>query len=145
MYPLAPTPQENAILDFFEEMRGKSIDNLEAGAREIIGLSTGLLGLLMGVVTLGGNRVAPSLLTNEARFLVLGVVGLLLLALGSALGVVLPVAYRYRPSSLDDQSKAYQKLLDRKAYWLRFAIIIFGLSILGFAILVGMIFWVETQ
>ena len=134
------TPAEAVPLDFFAELEGKSIANLEAAAREILKLTTGFLGLLLGIVSLGSDSVAPILQVDEIKYTALAAILLLVLALASALLVVLPRGYQYRPSSLDDKEAAFQLMLDRKSASLSAAVIFFGLSLASFAGLIILIF-----
>ena len=84
------TPAEAARREWFEKQALAAPDNLEAAARQIIGLVTALLGVLFGVLALSSGNLPAYMDFLPARILAVGVVVLLLAALGSALFVVLP-------------------------------------------------------
>ena len=54
----------------------------------------------------------------------------------TALIVVMPRGYTYRETSLDDMRAVYRKIIRRKSFWLRAAMLCFGLGVAAFAILI---------
>ena len=123
------TDREADILAWFEKQESESLTNLEAGARQIITLITGFLGLLLGIISLGKDSLAD-ILTQP--WLVWGSVAtlvLLVLALGAALSVVLPRAYHYGEARLDEMKRVYDHIAGLKASWLRLATLFFGLGL----------------
>ncbi len=123
------TPAEAARRKWFEKQVLASPDNLEAAARLLVGLVTGLLGLLLGVLTVASDPLPGYLRLPSVRALGVAAVVLLLLGLLAALVVVLPrrvVAASTRPES---QAAAFERLLRRKATALAVATAAFGLGL----------------
>lgn len=130
IYPTVPTnkesPEEAALAQWFAEQRTKSVDNLEAAARQIITLCTTLLGILLGLMTLTKETLPEYMQWSGVQWLSgLGVIGLFA-ALAGGLYVVLP---RENPATLNDPDSlqtAFKAILERKHLGLRSAILLFG-------------------
>ncbi len=125
------TPAEAAQRDWFEKQALASPGNLEEAARLIIGLITGLLGVLFGVLTITAEHPPAYLALPIVRYLGAAVVVVLLVALLAALAVVLPLRLVTNSAKPDDQAKAFAALLRTKANVLMVAVIAFGLGIAG--------------
>jgi hypothetical protein len=131
------TEEETELRTWFDKQEAETINNLEAGARQVIQLVTAFYGVLFGVVALGKDKIEASLHVPIV-ILCAGVAILAMLgALIAALVVVLPAGYRYRPASLSDQRMVYQKILLRKWRGLTATIIAFGLGLAAFAALIA--------
>ena len=130
------TDREQDILAWFEKQESESIANLEAGARQIITLITGFLGLLLGIISLGTDNLAAILTQAWLVWGSVATIVLLVLALGSALSVVLPRGYHYREARLDDMRRVYEQISGLKASWLRLATIFFGLGLTVLAVMI---------
>ena len=127
------TDEEKDLVTWFETQEAESINNLEAGARQIVSLITAFYGLIFGVIALGSDKFEASLRLPWVISLGGVTIGLLLLALGAALVVVAPKRYAYREASLDDRRATYHKILAYKSNWLLAATILFGLGLTAFA------------
>jgi len=129
--------EESDLLAWFEDQERKSVDNVEAGARQLISLISAFYGLVFGVVSLGKDKMEASL--SQPGTLVLGGAAILLLflALIAALAVVWPRRYRYRDASLSDMRAVFEAMLARKSNWLGWALLAFGSALAAFG---GMIF-----
>jgi len=125
--------EEKDTVDWFEAQEAESVNNLEAGARQIIGLVTAFYGVIFGVIGLGSDKFEASLRLPWVIGLGGASVGLLLLALGAALAAAAPRRYSYREASLDDMRTVYQRILAFKSNWLRAATVLFGLGLAAFA------------
>jgi hypothetical protein len=130
------TDEEQDVVTKFEELETETLDNLEAGARQIISLVTAFYGLIFGAIALGQDKFEATLRLPWIVGFGSTAIVLLLLALGTALVVVIPQRYDYRESRLDDIKAAYRKMLARKSAWLRSSTILFGLGLATFAILI---------
>ena len=139
--PRPETDREAALRQFFAEQEVKSVDNLEAGARQIIGLVTALLGLLFGVLALGDKEVAAGLQSPLVMVAGLLAVLLLLAAVLAALGVVLPARYSPRANVPADEEAAFASMLARKRARLDWAVVAFGGGLVAFAVMVGAMIW----
>ncbi len=137
------TPREAALRKFWAEQEIKSIDNLEAAARQIIGLVTALLGLLFGVLALSAGDFAASLNAPLVWLAGLFAVGLLLAAIPAALAVVLPGRSSPRDNVPADEARAFKALMTRKRHGLNGAIVFFGGGLIAFAIMVGTMIWLR--
>jgi hypothetical protein len=97
---------------------------------------TTFYGLIFGVLALSQDTFVATLrLPWVIIFGSLAVV-LLLLALGAALMVVIPLGYDYREARLDDIKAVYGKMLARKSIWLQTSLGLFGLGLVAFAVLI---------
>lgn len=123
------TSEEKAVREWFEKQALASPDNLESAARLLIGLATGLLGVLFGVLTLKGGPLPAYLQSPTVRGLGIGTVLAVLFGLLSALAVVMPELYRVSSHRPDEQQAAFQKLLGRKSRFLTLGVVGFGLGI----------------
>jgi hypothetical protein len=139
-YPTLPTEPadagQTALAAWFAEQRLKSADNLETAARQIITLSTTLLGLLLGLMALSEKTLPVYMQWSGVQWVSgLGVVGLFA-ALACALWVVTP---RPAPATLNDPDnleEAFAALLAHKNRWLRRAIVLFAAGMLCLTLVV---------
>lgn len=128
------SPEEEAVRKWLAEQRLKSVDNLEAAARQIITLVTALLGILFGILAIAKEPLPVYLQWPLLRYLgIVSVVGLCL-ALACALLVVLPFAYRHYPHRPDKQRAAFTDLLNRKGFWLTGAGALFFVGLLALGV-----------
>ena len=125
------TPAEAAQRDWFEKQVLASPGNLEEAARLIIGLITGLLGALFGVLAITSENPPAYLALPAVRYVSVATVVAWLAALLAALAVVTPLRLVTRSASPEDQARAFGALLRGKATALYVAVIAFGLGIAG--------------
>ena len=123
------TSEEKALREWFEKQALAAPDNLEAAARLLIGLATGLLGVLFGVLTLKGGPLPAYLQSPVVRGLGIGTVITILFGLLAALAVVMPDLYRVSSQRPDEQQTTFRQLLRRKARYLTFGVVGFGAGI----------------
>jgi hypothetical protein len=135
------TSEEKAVREWFEKQALASPDNLEAAARLLIGLATGLLGVLFAVLTLKGGPLPAYLQSPLVRGLGIGTVVAVLCGLLAALAVVMPDLYRVSSKRPDKQQETFQKLLQRKSRALTLSVIGFGVGIvlLGITLVAALI------
>jgi hypothetical protein len=135
------TGEEKAVREWFEKQALASPDNLEAAARLLIGLATGLLAVLFGVLSLKGGPLPAYLQSPLVRGLGIFTVLAVLWGLLAALAVVMPDAYRVSSQRPDEQHKTFQQLLGRKSRALTLGVIGFGVGIvlLGFTLIAALI------
>ncbi len=131
----AETEEEKKLRDWLEQQRLGSVDNLEAGARQIIGLVTGLIGVLFAVLTIASDKPPAYLQRGDIRLLGTASIGLLLVALLAALVVVLPRPWRFMPSKPASESQAFEAILDRKKQWLQTGVITFCLGVVALGLI----------
>jgi hypothetical protein len=136
--------EEKAMREWFAEQALASPDTLDAAARLLIGLITGLVGVLFGVltVTAEAGKMPAYMALPSVRWLGVISVAALLAALLSALNVVLPRKKSYAPARLDQQEDAFTELLKIKSRWLRAATVAFGVGVfaLGIVLVVALLF-----
>ena len=125
----AETPEEKALRKWFAKQALASPDALEAAARTILGLITGLLGMLFGVLAVASDPLPAYLGLPLARGLGVVTVGALLVALVGTLAVVLPREIKVASARPDQQASAFEVLLARTSRWLTLAVIAFGLGL----------------
>jgi hypothetical protein len=131
-----PGDEEQDILDWFEKQEAESVANLEAAARQIISLVTAFYGVVFGTLAFGSDNLAASLRRPWINGLGGLAVVLLLAALGAALAVVLPRAYEYGESRLDQMRETYRAIIAYKARCLKWAVCLFGGGLAVFAWLI---------
>jgi hypothetical protein len=125
------TPAEAAQRDWFEKQVLASPGNLEDTARLIIGLITGLLGVLFGVLTVSAEHLPAYLSLPLVRWLGTATVVAFLFALLAALIVVLPLRQVTHSARPDDQARTFDHLLRSKARALYIAVVVFWLGVAG--------------
>ena len=132
-----PTPEELDLATWFDEQETQSVDRLESAARQIISLVTAFLGVVLGALSLGSEKFEATL----RHPLVLGIggvaVGLLLLALIGALGVVIPWRYTYGEADAAGRRAVYRRLVAFKSGWLQAGVIFFGSGLVCSACFIG--------
>ncbi len=131
------TAEETALDEWFLKQSFASPDNLEAAARLLIGLITGLLGTLLGVLSLSDDS-GPEFLDSHAvlTFAAIGVLTLLI-ALWLAIWVVVPLRMNNPSGVLDEQRQAFAALVQRKARFLSAAILTFAVALTALAIVLA--------
>jgi len=135
------TSAEAAQREWFEKQVLASPDRLEEAARLVIGLVTGLVGLLYGVLAIESEKLPVYLQLPVVRVLGVVTVVLLVLALLEALIVVLPlrlVASSARPKT---QAAAFADMLRRKSIALTLSVASFaiGLVTLGIVLIIALL------
>ncbi len=119
------TDADRHLLDFIRSLEGKSLEQLESAAKQIITLVTSLLGLFLGILAFKDD---PTYLAYWDVKLLAGLALLTFLAaLFFALGVVLP--REYHVSDLNSMRLALTAMLRRKRDALRAATLAFGLAV----------------
>ena len=125
---------DEKLFQFFQEIQKDSLKTLEEAGRQIISLSTTLLGLFFGVLAFASS---PAYLAfHEIKFLGAFSAGALLAGLFFALDVVMPRMIQIPQSDLTEMRATLEKLYRRKSRSLEWAQIAFGCGTLFF---VGMI------
>ena len=132
---------EVALREWFREQTKASPDNLEAAARLLIGLVTGLLGVLFGVLALAAKTPPAYLQLLSVRWAGVSAIVFLLLGLMAALVVVLPARLHEYPGRPDKQREQFAGLLLRKSRALLVAIGAFaaGLVALGAVLILALV------
>ena len=136
----AETERERALADWFAKQALGSLDTLDAAARTFLSLITGLLGLLLGVLSLSGDPLPSYLWNTPVRTLGAAAVVALLAALGGALVALLPRRLSLSSHRPDLQERAFDDLLAHKSRWLKRTVIAFGvgLALLGVILIVAL-------
>ena len=125
------TEAEKALEEWFAKQALASPDALDRAARTIVGLVTGLLGVLFGVLAVKAGDLPSYFWLDWMRPLGVGSVAGLLVALACALAVLWPRRIAVSRDRPDEQAKAFARLLRQKSGWLIAAIIGFGLGLLA--------------
>ncbi len=120
--------QDERLEGLFDEMEKNSLETLEEAARQIITLSTTLLGAFFGLLAL---KDAPAYLGfPEIKGIGAGALLCFFLALFFALTVVSPQRYDFPPASLTYKRRLLDEMLTHKHRFLRLAAGAFGLGAL---------------
>ncbi len=130
----AETDAERTQREWFQKAIQDSPTRLEESARQLIGLVTGLIGVLFTVISIVKNPNPQYLDLPMVRPLGLAVVVLLLVSLGAALVVVIPWRWTYQPALPASEVAVFQKILQRKSTSLTLAATCFGIGVLALAV-----------
>ena len=125
-FPLSP--EDERLDKLFDEMEQGSLKTLEDAARQIITLSTALLGAFFGLLAL---KDAPAYLGFlEIKIIGTGALLAFLVSLLCALAAVSPKRYDFPRASLTEKRKILDEMLQRKHSAVNWASWIFGLGAL---------------
>ncbi len=131
------TEQEKKLDNWFSRQVLRSPDALEAAARTILGLITALLGILLGVLAVADTPLPSYFWLPLVRPAGVGAVMALLVALLGALATVYPQRIGVSRDRPDDQARAFNRLVARKARWLSVAVIAFGVALAALGAIVA--------
>ncbi len=125
------TSEEKKLREWFETQAFESPKNLEDAARLLIGLITGLLGALFGVLTVSAETLPAYLSLPLVKWCGVLAVGLWLLSLLCGLAVVTPRKWQSDAGKPGMQSQVFTAMLGHKSRWLKVAVILFGLAVIA--------------
>src|SRR3972149_4464 len=128
------TSEEKKLREWFEAQALESPKNLEDAARLLIGLVTGLLGALFGVLTVSAETLPAYLSLPLVKGFGVGAVGLWLASLLCGLVVVTPRKWQSDAGKPETQSQVFKAMLNHKSRWLRAAVILFGTAVIALGI-----------
>lgn len=130
-FPVPSSPlsaQDERLEKLFDDMETGSLKTLEDAARQIITLSTALLGAFFGLLAF---KDAPAYLgLLEIKIIGSGALLAFLFSLFFALGAVSPKPYHFPRASLTAKRTILNEMLARKHRYARLASWIFGLGAL---------------
>lgn len=126
--------EEKKLREWFETQSLESPKNLEDAARLLIGLVTGLLGALFGVLTVSAETLPDYLSLPAVKGFGVGAVGLWLASLLCGLVVVTPRKWQSDAGKPDTQSQVFKAMLSHKSRWLRRAVILFGAAVIALGV-----------
>lgn len=134
-------PAEAALREWFEKQALASPANLEEAARLLIGLITGLYGLLFSVLAVAGDPLPGYLKLPPVKILGVLSVILLMVCLLAALDVVLPRPWQASSGLPASQKAEFERIVQRKAQALKLAVYAFavGAALLGAALAAALI------
>jgi hypothetical protein len=123
--------EEKKLREWFETQALESPKNLEEAARLLIGLVTGLLGALFGVLTVSAETLPAYLSLPLIKVFGVGAVGLWLASLLCGLAVVAPRKWQSDAGKPDTQKQVFRELLGYKSRWLRVSVVLFGAAVIA--------------
>ena len=122
---------EKKLREWFETQSLDSPKNLEEAARLLIGLVTGLLGALFGVLTVSAETLPQYLSLPLVKCFGVGAVALWLTSLLCGLMVVTPRKWQSNVGKPQTQKQVFYNLLANKSAWLRASVILFGIAVMA--------------
>ena len=133
------TSEEKKLREWFETQALESPKNLEEAARLLIGLVTGLLGALFGVLTVSAQTLPAYLSLPAVKWCGILAVALWLMSLLCALVVVTPRRWQSDAGKPETQSQVFKAMLSHKSRWLRDAVMLFagGIVALGLVLVIA--------
>ena len=127
-------PVDERLKTLIDDLEQKSLDTLEAAARQITGLVTTLLGLFFGVLAFKDN---PSYLAYvEIKIFGILALGGFMAALMLSLGVTLPQRSQFPRRDLTAMRETVDSLLQRKRSALRGAQFAFGAGVIAIELII---------
>jgi hypothetical protein len=126
--------EEKRVREWFETQALESPKNIEDAARLLIGLVTGLLGALFGVLTVSAEKLPAYLSIPSVKWCGVIAVALWLLSLLAGLFVVTPRRWVSNAGRPDTQTQTFRELLKYKSAWLTTSVILFGAAVIALAI-----------
>ncbi len=134
------TSEEKKLREWFETQALESPKNLEEAARLLIGLVTGLLGALFGVLTVSAETLPTYLSLPAVKWCGILAVVLWLLSLLCALVVVTPRKWQSDVGKPETQSEVFKAMLSHKSRWLRDSVTLFagGVIALGIVLVIAL-------
>ena len=134
------TSEEKKLREWFETQALESPKNLEDAARLLIGLVTGLLGALFGVLTVSAETLPAYLSLPVVKWCGILAVVLWLLSLLFALVVVTPRRWQSDAGKPETQSEVFKAMLSHKSRWLKDAVMLFagGVIALGIVLVIAL-------
>lgn len=124
---------DEALIVLFQELEKESLDTLDAAGRQVITLTTTLLGLFFGVLAL--SDAPPYLARWDVQ--IPGALAILAYFTGlvAALIAVQPFRYTFSRHSLSEMRDTLEEMLSSKSNALRVAHIAFGIGTLSLVLL----------
>lgn len=122
---------EKRMRGWFEAQRFESMKNLEDAARLLIGLVTGLLGALFGVLTVSAETLPAYLSYPVVKGFGVLAVALWLLSLLCGLVVVMPRKWQADSGKPDSQTEVFRQMLAFKSRWLRDSVMLFAGAVIS--------------
>ena len=134
------TSEEKKLREWFESQRLESMKTIEEAARLLIGLVTGLLGALFGVLTVSAETLPAYLSLPAVKWCGILAVVLWLLSLLSALVVVTPRRWQSDAGKPESQSEVFKAMLGHKSRWLKDSVTLFagGVIALGVVLVIAL-------
>ncbi len=126
--------EEKKLREWFETQSLESPKNIEDAARLLIGLVTGLLGALFGVLTVSAETLPTYLSLPIVKGFGVSAVGLWLTSLLCGLAVVTPRKWQSNAGEPETQSQVFKAMLNYKSQWLRASVILFGVAVIALGI-----------
>ena len=126
--------EEKKLREWFETQALESPKNLEDAARLLIGLVTGLLGALFGVLTVSAETLPAYLSLPVVKGFGVGAVGLWLASLLCGLVVVTPRRWQADAGKPETQSQVFKEILRHKSAWLKASVILFGAAVIALGV-----------
>lgn len=132
--------EEKKLREWFETQVLESPKNIEDAARLLIGLVTGLLGALFGVLTVSAETLPAYLSLPAVKWCGILAVVLWLLSLLCGLVVVTPRRWQTNAGSPETQTQVFKELLSYKSRWLKDSVFLFagGVVTLGIVLVIAL-------
>lgn len=128
------TSEEKKLREWFETQALESPKNLEEAARLLIGLVTGLLGALFGVLTVSAETLPAYLSLSSVKWCGILAVVLWLASLLCALVVVTPRRWQSDAGKPETQNQVFNAMLTHKSRWLKASVILFGVAVVALGV-----------
>lgn len=132
--------KKQRLKKIFGELEQKQPDILDEAAKSVIERAATFLAILFGVIALGGT-FPPKFLTLHPwiSFLVIGILGCYLLAIGAAMWSLQPRDYHEYLYNISRLEREWIRLIQHKKFWTRWSGLLFAGGTVALALLIGVI------
>jgi hypothetical protein len=126
--------EEKALREWFDAQKLEAPKALEDAARLLVGLLTGLLAALLGVLTLASANLPVYLSLPVVRWAGALSVVFWLMSLLAGLIVLVPLRWVFIPGKPASQQATFQEIRAHKAWWLTACVSAFWLGVLSLGV-----------
>lgn len=132
-----PKAEESQLAALFSGLEKGQLDHIDAAAKRVIELDTGLLGVLFAITAFGEKFPPPYLAGNTlAKVCVVLTMASLLGATFCAMLVLQPRDYTYNRYRTDEMRETLEKIIRDKSVYLRFSGLLFFLGSAALGLLI---------
>ncbi len=133
---------DKRLVALFDDLEAEQLDFLDAAAKRLIELTTGLLGVLFAITTFGDKFPPPYLKDNDVAK-GLAVITLVLYVVAMLMGMlaIQPRKYARYPHNLGKMREVFDDIRNDKVRWLWWGGIAFWLGSLMLAVLAIRVIW----
>jgi hypothetical protein len=137
-----PSPENNLVVEIFSDARKNQLNFLDDSGKSMIERIATFLAVLFGITALSSNFPPAYLKGNpSAKVMVIVTLILYLLAMATAMLVILPRNYNIPVYNVTRMNEELKRITAHKMRYLRVAGVLFALGSVALAVLIVSIIW----